>query len=371
MTFIKSAFDKFKVNKSFYLVFLPVAAFVFVFAFMILMYPQVSADGIKKGLSLCLDTVIPALFPFMFVVTLIYDMGIFNLFSAHASGVAYTLFRLPGVALPIMLMSLIGGFQVGATLIEKAFDDGELTASQAERMLTFCVNPGPAFTVSVIGAGIIGSAEAGLIVYISVMLSTVIIAFFSRFFDNDEVCTYIKKSNADVLCSPSVLSCAINKSVRSTVNICVCILVFCCLNSLVEVLVKNKEIWVYFSMLSEVTNGALTACEYFTLPVIAAVVSFSGFCVHFQILPVILKLKLRYRLFLAVRVISAALSCTSAYVLMQVFPQYNAVFSLGSKPQSATAEVSFPVCVWVMIMCGLFLIGDNYILSKKRLDKSL
>lgn len=371
MTVTNTKILKLKANKGFFFVFVPAATVVFIIAFLMLSYPHIAAEGVKKGLSLCLDTVIPSLFPFMFIVTLIYDMGIFTFFSASASEMMYALFRLPGVALPIMLMSLLGGYPVGATLIEKAYDEGGLTLSQAERMLSFCINPGPAFTVSVIGAGVIGSVKAGVIIYISVTVSALIIAFLSRFFDNEDMYVFEKQAKNNVICDASVLSKAINKSTRSMVSICACILVFSCLNGLTEKLLNNKDILMYFGMLSEVTNGVIIASYNFSLPVIAAVVSFGGFCVHFQVLPVILKLKLRYRLFLVIRVLSAALSCTVAFALIRIFPQYSSVVSLGTKPQSATLEVSFPVCVWLMVMCGLFLIGDNYILSKKLKDKSV
>ena len=371
MTVINSTILKIKANKGFFFVFVPAVLVVFIFAFLMLTYPQISAEGVKNGLSLCLETVIPSLFPFMFVVTLLYDMGVFALFSAGTSDLMYTIFRLPGVAFPIMLMSLLGGYPVGATLIEKAYDKGELTLSQAERMLSFCINPGPAFTVSVIGAGVIGSVKAGAIIYVSVTAATLIIAFISRFFDNEDVYVFEKQAKNILSCDASVLSNAINKSTRSMVSICVCVLVFSCLNSLTEMLLHNKDISMYFGMLSEVTNGGIIASENFSLPVIAAVVSFGGFCVHFQVLPVILKLKLRYRLFLVIRVLSAALSCTVAFALIRIFPQYSSVVSLGTKPQSASFEVSFPVCIWLMVMCGLFLIGDNYILSKKLTDKSV
>lgn len=370
MSAVNSAVYKLKENKSFYLVFVPTVTLVFVFAFLMLIYPQVAADGVKKGISLCLETVIPALFPFMFAVTLIYDIGIFNIFIQCADGLMYRLFRLPGVALPIMLMSFLGGFPVGAILIEKAFEDGELTSARAQRMLMFCVNPGPAFTVSVIGVGIIGSAKAGAVIYISVTLSSLIVAFLSRFIDTEPVSLNVKRKNSALLCNASVLSGVIGKATKSMANICVSILVFSCIDSLTEILFSSEGLSIYFGMLSEVTNGVITASEHFSLPVVAAVVSFSGLCVHFQVLPVILKLKLKYRLFFAIRVLTAALSCMLSFAMLQIFPQYDSVISLGIKPQNASLEVPFPVCVWLMVMCGLFLIGDNYILSKKLSDKS-
>ena len=148
-------------------------------------------------------------------------------------------------------------------------------------------------------------------------------------------------------------------------NICAWIIVFSCINGLSEGLLKNDTFLLFFKMISEVTNGAITACENFSLPIISAVISFAGFCVHFQIMPCIVKLRMKYKYFLAVRALSAALSCALTFLLMRLFPQYSAVVALGEKPQLTSFNVSFPVCVWLMFMCGLFIIGDNYILEKK------
>ena len=358
---------KLKAYKSFFIVYVPVASIVFVTAFLMLVYPHTAADGIRNGLSLCLETVIPSLFPFMFAVTLIYDIGCFSFFAVGGEKITSLLFRLPGVALPIMLMSFTGGFPVGASLIEKAYEDGKLTSSQACRMLLFCVNPGPAFTVSVIGSSIIGSVRAGAVIYFSVTASSLILALISRFFAEDEIVISRKNEVRIPSVNASLLTDVITKCTVSMAGICVCILVFCCISSLLQVLIPDGDFCMFFSMLSEVTNGAVVASDNFSLPAVSAITSFAGFCVHFQVLPVIIKLRLKYRIFLAVRIISAALSGVITAFLSSVLPQYCSVVSLGIKPETASLDVSLPVCVWLMVMCGLFLVGDNYVVSKKLL----
>lgn len=356
---------KLKENKAFYLNFVPAMSVLFLSASLLLIYPEFSSQGVKNGLSVCLDTVIPSLFPFLLVTTAAYDTGAFNGLSAKAEKITSFLFSLPGIAFPIILMSLLGGFPVGASLIEKAFEKGELTVNQARRMLMFCVNPGPAFTVTAIGVCVLGSKQAGAIIYFSVTLSSLIIGILSRFLSSEEPVININKKTESLCCNASVLTASVSSVTTKMLNICSWIIIFSCINCLSENLVKNDDFLLYFKMLSEVTNGAITACEHFSLPIISAVISFAGFCVHFQIMPCIVKLRMKYKYFLAVRAFSAALTCAITFLLINIFPQHRAVISLGEKPQTTSFNVSFPVCVWLMFMCGLFIIGDNYILSKK------
>lgn len=356
---------EFRKNKTLYTFYLPVTVVLFILSFLLLGYPQAAADGVKSGLRLCLETVVPSLFPFLLVSTVAFETGVFNSLPLKAERLTRLLFALPSVSLPIIAMSLVGGYPVGAGLIEKAFERGELTASEAGRLMMFCVNPGPAFAVSAVGSAALGSRRAGLILYIGAVLASLIIGLLSRFFAGSDSVTKYAAEKSTVCRSTYALTDAINSSTRAMLNICIWVIIFSCLGSLAVKLGIKGGFLLFFKMVSEVTGGAITAGEHFSLPVIAAVISFGGFCVHFQILPVIFRLRIRYSRFLAVRILSAAISCALVYLFINIFPDYVSVISLGTKPHTASAQVSFPVCVWLMIMCGLFIIGDNYVINKK------
>lgn len=365
MTLKDNILKKFRTNKMFFLVFLPATVFFFAVGFMLLAYPQAAGDGVKEGIAVCLDTVIPSLFPFLLVTSVSYDVGIFDFLSRKADKITSFLFALPGAAFPIILMSLLGGFPVGAILSEKAFEKGQLSGVQAKRLLMFCVNPGPAFAVSAVGYSILGSKEAGLIIYLSIAVSSVLTGVLVRFFDSDDRLVLPEKRETRKADLPHILSDSVTNCVRNMLNICVWVVIFSCLGKLAEILPLSEGALVFFKMTSEVTNGVITASKYFMLPVITAVISFAGFCVHFQLMPYLVKLKLKYKYFLSVRILSAALSCCLSFLFLKLFPQYCDVVSLGTKPVSAKFEGSFPVCVWLMLMCGLFIIGDNYVLKRK------
>jgi hypothetical protein len=53
--------------------------------------------------------------------------------------------RIPDGAAPLLLVGLIGGYPVGARCVTQAWQNGQLTANDARRMLGFCSNAGPAF----------------------------------------------------------------------------------------------------------------------------------------------------------------------------------------------------------------------------------
>lgn len=99
------------------------------FLIVMILDSRVAISGAKEGLSLCLSTVIPSLFPF-FVISILLTGG---LSSWVTGGGAY------------LLMGFLGGYPVGAQCIAERCASGRLSRPEGERMLAYCSNAGPAF----------------------------------------------------------------------------------------------------------------------------------------------------------------------------------------------------------------------------------
>ena len=93
--------------------------------------PGAAAGGVLRGLSVCYETVIPALFPFLVLSRLLLESR-----AASALGLLlrpYT--RLLGLHSPkapaAMLCGVLGGFAGGAKAVDVLYRTGELTAAEA------------------------------------------------------------------------------------------------------------------------------------------------------------------------------------------------------------------------------------------------
>ena len=123
--------------------------------------PGAAAGGVLRGLSVCYETVIPALFPFLVLSRLLLESR-----AANALGLLlrpYT--RLLGLHSPkapaAMLCGVLGGFAGGAKAVDVLYRTGELTAAEAALLLVCTIGSGPGFVVSSVGALMLGSAGAG------------------------------------------------------------------------------------------------------------------------------------------------------------------------------------------------------------------
>lgn len=104
---------------------------------------RTAIDGARQGIELCLRTVIPSLFPF-FVLSILLTSSLLGSSLAVLRPLG-RLFGMPDGAESLLIPAFLGGYPVGAQNVAAAFRSGQLTKPEAERLLSFCSNAGPAF----------------------------------------------------------------------------------------------------------------------------------------------------------------------------------------------------------------------------------
>lgn len=104
--------------------------------------------GATEGMELVVITLIPSLFPF-FILSVLLTSSLSGI-QVPGSTILGKLCKIPRGAEGILLTGLLGGYPVGAQASADAWKNGQLSRSQASRMLRFCNNAGPSFLFGVI-----------------------------------------------------------------------------------------------------------------------------------------------------------------------------------------------------------------------------
>lgn len=335
-------------------------------AFILLKFPAISASGVKKGIDICLASLIPSLYPFM-ILTNYYAMSeISRIRIKTADKLCNFLFRLPGCCIAVILLSFVGGLPVGAKMSAELYERGLISKEQFARLLSFCVNPGPAFVISAVGVSMLRSKETGIILYVSLIMSSLFIGILSRYFaPADE--TYISCTANDNLSNNkrAPFEKAVIKSSKSLFSICAWVTAFSCFNEITANLNISDALRSFILCTSEMTNGSMTASECFSVPVVAAVIGFSGFCGHLQLIGEIKKAGMKYKYFLVSRIINSGLSAVICSFILKYFPVAEETFAVGIKPESGENSGSVFLSVMMLFMAALFLIGDDYRVGRK------
>ena len=137
-----------------------------VLALLLLTCGNTAAQGVRDGISLCLASVIPALFPFFVAAQLLTALGAAEVLGRAAGPLFRRLFGIDGAGAAAFLLGLIGGYPVGAKAAGSLVRQGFLSPEDGARLLTFCNNAGPAFILGIVGSGVFHSPRAGVWLYL-------------------------------------------------------------------------------------------------------------------------------------------------------------------------------------------------------------
>lgn len=341
------------------------SGFVFTLAFLLLRFPSKAGDGVLYGINLCIKTIIPSLFPFMVLSSFFAESGLCEKLGQSFETLTMFLFRQPGISSSVILLSNIGGLPIGAKMIKLLYENEKITKEQGQRLLLFCINPGPAFVISSVGYYMLGSSKAGVILFVSQMTASLTVGVLTRFISNGkDMETAIKPSIEKPKIAQSLVNAA-TQSTYSMIAICGWVVIFSSLERLIDIFQLSEGLKLFLNCILEVTNGCSSACGKLPIPIIAGIIGWSGLCAHFQVMSSVIKLKMKLKYFLTGRIINGALSVIICQVLLHFFPIEENVFFSSTQNISASSSACFSVSLGMFFMCLLLLLGDNFRLGKK------
>lgn len=122
---------------------------VAVILFVLILDAKTAISGAAEAADLCVKTLIPSLFPFIFF------SGLFrNIWQKTTNPLLIRigkLCKLPRGGENLFLLGLIGGYPVGAKCVYDSYCDKNIDHNSANRMLCFCNNAGPSFIIGIVG----------------------------------------------------------------------------------------------------------------------------------------------------------------------------------------------------------------------------
>lgn len=321
--------------------------------YLMFQYPMAVKDGVTEGLSICFYTIIPSLFPFMTLSAYITKSNILSPVYRIFSFPAKILFRQPPCSAPVIIMSMIGGFPVGIKMINDLYIREQITKEQAQRLCLFCMNGGPAFIITAVGVNMLNSSKAGIIIYISLCLSSLISGIIFSFTGKKNEKEL--KQTEQIQLPLSSLSASVSDSLQSVLNICAWVILFSSVTNCIRTLKFNETIYIIATSVLEVTKGCTLSTGKMPLPIITGIIGFGGLCVHCQVSGFLKNMKVKYSYFFSGRIFNCVLSALISYVLFLIFPVETDVFSNSDKITAFSFSVSAPAIFIFILMCIIMI----------------
>lgn len=320
---------------------------VFTFGVLLLAKPQISQSAVANAIVLSGRILIPSLFPFCFCVLFITDSiriknnGIFSKFT-------YKIFGLPPNLFFITVLSMLGGYPIGAKLLNDAVTRGEISPKDSGKMLCFCVNAGPGFIIAAVGNGILRSQTLGFILLTAHCISSFAVCFFMHIITKYKYPAANRKSNCVSLADRFVYSAT--GSANTMLNIIAFVILFAVIVAYAEHYSNQFEPLKLFVYLAEVTIAVTKTSNIY---LISALLGFAGICIWCQIISIGKNLKINLPIFIIFRLVHALISTTLTALLVKIFAPVVATFSDGNKfdysPTVSGAAVSISLLMMVII----------------------
>lgn len=152
----------------------------------LVLYTSESIETAGKAAAMCIEVILPSLFPFLVVSNLVIGLGFAETAGRVAAPIMRRVFNLNGACASAFLMGIVGGYPVGARAAITSYERGLCTRTECERMLSFCNNSGPAFILGVVGAGVFANSRAGMLLYLAHVLASLTVGVCFRFYKRRE-----------------------------------------------------------------------------------------------------------------------------------------------------------------------------------------
>lgn len=342
--------------------------------------PTQAVDGAKNGLNLCCNVIIPSLFPFFVLSSMAVDLGLAAYLGHLLEGIMRPLFRVSGSCAIAVVLGFIGGYPLGAKTALELYRQGLCTKVETERLLAFCNNSGPAFILGVVGVGVFGSSEIGLLLYASHCVASLLTGLIFRFYgtgkEKKAPAAHTKPITTTTI--PAAFTGAVVRSFTSTLNICAFVIFFSAILQLLSYYGAFTALAHLLSLLGvspqfapqlvagllELTSGVSSlggmASSVGTISMAAFMLGWAGLSVHCQVLCFLVDGGLSPRTYLAGKFLHGIISAILTYLLAsRLSLTYPVSYYLNSQTQSLI-QLDFhhilPVTLGISTLCWIAMV---------------
>ena len=339
---------------------------LFASIFALLRYPAQSIQAASEGLTLSLNVIIPSLFPFFVLSTLLIHLGVAKAFGGVFEHIMQPLFRVPGVSASAFILGFIGGYPIGAKTAIGLYEDGQISKVEAERLLAFSNNSGPAFILGVVGVGIFASSRIGLMLYLAHAIASIFVGILFRFWAYNKPSERKKtrsKRDAPLSFSQAFIK-SVTTSFASTLNICAFIIFFTVIIRLLFLAGAIPAVagflgiflagfgfdayWAsaFLTGFIELSSGvwslrSLAGQLSHSIAMAAFMLGWAGLSVHCQVLSFIGNSGLSVRSYILGKTLHGAFSAVLVFVMVHMFPFEIPVSSTLAQGVSAIVGMDF------------------------------
>lgn len=334
---------------------------------LMLFEPEISITSAKTSLMLCADVIIPSLFPFFVCSGLLIHSGLCRSLAKFLEPVMKPVFNVGGCGAIAFVLGILSGYPQGAITTCNLYQSGYISKSEAERLLAFCNNAGPLFVLSAVGVATYSSPKIGAVLYISHIISSILVGVLFRFYKKQSHNAPKYSVNQPDLPFSEAFSNVLRDSISNILTVCGAIVFFGTFGGLItQFFPENPLLKGLFAGVLELSRGnsvisALQLPLMWKLALSAFSVGFAGFCVHLQVAAIVSRHHLSLVPYFLGKLLHGAIS-------MAITLGYLHIFRIAPAFATSANNVGAGICLgsFFPISALLFLIFPGIFIQKNR-----
>lgn len=322
----------------------------------VIFFGKQSSDGLYKGICFCAQVLVPSLFPFMVISSIVAKSGI-SFSGRILNKISNALFGISGKTAVAVLIGVLGGYPVGARGIKTLYENGEISESEAVKASYTAVGAGPGFLITFVGTKLLNNFQIGVILLCSQIVSVIIIGIVNKYLFKDTVLyNSEKEKSAKTKNSSDLFVSSVSGAVYGIIEMCGIVVIFSAFISVIEGLIGEN---IFVETFLEVTTACNTLSKSGNITLTAFAVGFGGICVHFQIFQALNGIGIKKLLFIFYRIVQGIITALITYFAVKAFNISQPVFS------SVTGEITLGLSTSVIGSFLLIFMGIAFLYSIK------
>lgn len=259
---------------------------------LILFRAEYVMEHIKETLFVCFEIIIPSLFPFFVCSGLLIYSGFSAVIAKYAQHIMRPLFNVAPSGAAAFVLGIISGFPTGAVCVRDLYKCGNLSKSEAERLLAFCNNSGPLFIIGSIGTAIYSKPVYGVMLYTVHIAASIAVGIIFRNYGKNHHNSPLTRINTNEMPIPQVISMSIENASKNILTVCFSVIFFAtAAQTVLELIPMPTVLNSALSGLFEFSSGVIRISELDTpmfekLVLTSFIMGFSGLCVCLQVMAV-------------------------------------------------------------------------------------
>ncbi len=290
--------------------------------------------AVTEGISLWFLCVVPTLFPYLFITTLLSSLSITDRLFSKFSPITKKLFRVNGMVGYAFALSLISGYPIGAKTISDLKLSNVINDAEAVRGSALCSTSSPVFLIGTVGGIMFNDRTFGLILFFIHILSASFTGFIFSFYKRKTP----PSENSRVKGGAKSLTSLYDTAYSSVISILV-------VGALITIFYLLTEVLNFYGILSpvtyllnlvlkeeklaegivfglfECTKGlkTLSSLGFSALPFTAFLCSFGGLSVIAQSVSFLKKAKIKTAPFILSKICSAVVALILGFIAISFF----------------------------------------------------